>query len=226
MAHRAMLFVIVSTLLVAGTVSAQTPRSVQVSGTGEALLEPDIATVEMGIFVFNKDLPKGKKEADAKIASLLTAISSLAVAPEDIRTTQLYLSPKYDESDDNWDLVGYEITRSLTVTLRDLKKLNELIDKSIEAGANRLEEIELSSSKEQESKDKTLAEAIMDAKQHATRLAEGFGAKLGKVLLIDANKSSYVSLYSMLPPTFGEATFQPGRIKIASEVRAVFELTD
>ncbi len=109
------------------------------------------------------------------------------MAPEDIRTTQLYLSPKYDESDDNWDLVGYEITRSLTVTLRDLKKLNELIDKSIEAGANRLEEIELSSSKEQESKDKTLAEAIMDAKQHATRLAEGFGAKLGKVLLIDAN---------------------------------------
>ena len=224
--QQATLIVTLATAFMVVTASADERRTVSVNGHGETQVEPDIATVEMGTFVFEADLLKGKQEADAKIASLLGTFKTLGVASEDIQTTQLYVNPKYKDIEDRWQFVGYEITRSITVTIRDLTKLNELLDKSIKAGANRLEEIELSSSKEREIRDKTLGQAIENAKQQAARLAEGFGAKVGKVLTIETGEGTFGALYSMSAPTFGEATFQPGRISIESELNVVFELTD
>ncbi len=224
--QQAKLIATLATVFMVVTASAEERRTVSVNGHGETQVEPDIATVEMGTFIFEADLLKGKQEADAKIASLLGTFKTLGVASEDIRTTQLYVKPKYKDIEDQWQFVGYEITRSITVTLRDLTKLNELLDKSIKAGANRLEEIELSSSKEREIRDTTLGQAIENAKQHAARLAEGFGAKVGKVLTIETGGGTFGAVYSMSAPAFGEATFQPGRIRIESELNVVFEITD
>jgi len=80
------------------TGSAEDRRTVSVSGHGETQVEPDIARVEMGIFVFGADLLKAKQEADAKIASLLEAFKLLAVKPEDVQTTQVYVKPKSGRS--------------------------------------------------------------------------------------------------------------------------------
>jgi uncharacterized protein YggE len=226
--QKAALIATVMGMLAAGSVIAEDSRTVTVSGHGEIEVEPDIATVEMGIFVFDADLLKAKQEADGKIAKLLATFKTLDVKPEDIRTTQLYVKPKYKEVDDKWQFVGYEITRSVTVTFRAMAKLNDLIDKSIEAGANRLEDINLSSSREREIKEETLMQAIENAKNQAARLADGFGAKAGKVVTIQKGGRDPFGgvMYSMSTPAFGAATFQPGRIKIDSDVHAVFELTD
>ncbi len=226
--QKSVLIAAISGILTIMTAAAEERRTVTVSGHGETQVEPDIATVEMGIFVFDADLLKAKQEADAKIAKLLATFKTLAVKPEDIRTTQLYVKPKYKEVEDKWQFVGYEITRSVTVTFREMAKLNDLIDKSIEAGANRLEDINLSSSREREIKEQTLTEAIENAKKQAIRLAEGFGAKVGKIVRIEKGGRDPFGgvMYSMSAPAFGAATFQPGRIKIDSDVQAVFELTD
>jgi len=151
---------------------------------------------------------------------------ALKVQSADIRTTQLYVEPKYKEGQATWQLVGYQITRSVTVALREMKMLNELLDQSIKAGANRVASIDLLSSRERTLKDQTLTQAIENAKQQARRLADGFGAKVGKVLTIEADGGDGGVRYCRSFPAFGEATFQPGRIQIESDVHVVFELTD
>ena len=124
-------------LFIAIAASADDPRRVSVSGHAEIEVEPDIATVQMGIFVFDRDLLKAKQETDGKIANVLGAFKKLDVKSDDVRTTQLHVKPKYKERDDNWLFVGYEITRSVTVTVRQMTQLNDILNKSIEAGANR-----------------------------------------------------------------------------------------
>ncbi|NOX53148.1 MAG: SIMPL domain-containing protein [Planctomycetes bacterium] len=226
--QRAMLTATFGAVLFVVTASAEDRRTVSVTGYAETQVEPDIATIEMGIFVFDASLLKGKREADAKIASLLNAFETLGVKPSDVQTTQLYVKPKYKDVERGWQFVGYEITRSVTVALRDMKLLNELLNESIKAGANRLERINLRSSKQREIEDQLLREAIENAKRQAARLAHGFGAKVGKVLTIDASGEALLSgvRYCLSAPAFGETTFQPGRIKIESEIHVVFELTD
>ena len=208
--------------------SADDRRTISVTGHGEIDVEPDIATVRMGIFVFDRDLLKAKREADANIASILGALKRLEVKVDDIQTSQLHMKPKYKDRDDNWVLVGYEITRSVTVTVRKMMQLNEVLNQSIEAGANRLEDISLSYSKGLEVKDQTLTQAIENAKRRAARLAAGFGAKVGKAVAIEAESASGGDVrYNMLfAPAFGEATYHPGRIKIETDVNVILELTD
>lgn len=158
---------------------------------------------------------------------MLAAFKNLDVKPDDVRTTQLYVKPKYKDHDDSWQFVGYEITRSVTVTVRQIAQLNEVINKSIDAGANRLEDISLSSSKEKEIKDQTLTQAIENAKRQASRLAEGFGSKVGKVVTIEAERGGGGVRYNlMFAPVFGETTYQPGRIKIETDVDVILELID
>jgi len=226
--QKAVLIATVMGVLAASSLAAEDRRTVSVGGHGELEVEPDVATVSMGIFVFDADLAKAKREADGKIAALLETFGKMGIEPGDIRTTKLYVNPKYKDVDDKWQFVGYEITRSVTVTLRKMKELNDLLDKSIEAGANRLKEVHLSSSREKELKEEALALAMANAKQNAERLASGFGAKVGKVVSIEMGGRDPFGtvMYSMSAPAFGRATFQPGRIKIDNDVHAVFELTD
>lgn len=227
--RRVVFIAMLSVGLLVQSASAEITRSVSVRGHSEIEVEPDIATVQMGIFVFDNDLLKAKKEADAKIASILNAFKKLEVKANDIQTTQLHVKPKFKEVNESWQFVGYEVTRSVTVTVRQISQLNEFLDKSLEAGANRMEAISLSSSKEQELAEQVLTQSMNDAKRRAARLAEGFGAKLGKVVSIEsATHGSGDVRYNILfdAPAFGESTFHPGRIKIDSDVDVVFELMD
>ena len=203
-------------------------RTVAVSGHGEIEVEPDIAVVEMGIYVFDRDLLKAKQETDGKITSVLGVYKKLGIKLEDVRTTEMNAKPKYKQHNDDWEFIGYEITRSVRVTVRQMTQLNDVLNKSIEAGANRLEEISLSSSKGEELKDQALTQAIENAKRRATRLANGFGAKVGKVITIEDGRHSDGEIrYNLLfAPVFGDAAYQPGRIKITADVQVILGLTD
>ena len=72
-----------------------------VSGHGEIEVEPDIATVTMGIFIFDPELLKAKRDADGRIAELLGVFQKLDIKLDDIRTTQLHVKPKYKEHQGN-----------------------------------------------------------------------------------------------------------------------------
>jgi uncharacterized protein YggE len=215
-------------LFFAAGASADDRRTISVTGHGEIEVEPDVATVRMGIFVFDRDLLKSKREADKITSNILSALKDLEVKMDDIQSSQLHVKPKYRDRNDTWEFVGYEITRSVTVNVRKLMQLNDVLNKSIEAGANRLENTSLSYSKELEVKEQTLTRAIDDAKRRASRLADGFGAKVGKVVTIEAERASGGDVrYNLLfAPEFGDATYHPGRITIETSVSVVLELTD
>jgi uncharacterized protein YggE len=227
MRHGIALFVL-AILSFPGVAKCDLDRTVSVSGYGEVEVEPDMAIVEIGIYVFDRDLLKSKQEADAKIASILGVYGKLGIPSEDIRTTELNAKPKYRQHAEEWEFLGYEITRSVDVTVRQMRQLNVVLNKSLEAGANRLEAIRLTSSKAEELQDQALTQAINHAKRRAARLAEGFGASVGKVISIEDGRhgDGEIRYNLMFAPLFGEATYQPGRIKITAEVQVILGLTD
>lgn len=227
---RKSMIAVLALLLFAAAAHAGETRKISVTGRGSIEVEPDIAEVDMGILVFDEDLLTAKMKADSIISSMVNTYSSMGIGQADIRTTRLYVKPEYKLVDKDWKFMGYELTRSVTVTLKEINKINKLINRSIKAGANRLESISMKTSRMDELKKKTLDMAIMDARDKAEHLADGFGAKVGKVL--DIHKGGYdrfsTVAYSISVKTnYREpASFQPGLIEIENEVDADFELTD
>ena len=93
--------------------------------------------------------------------------------------------------------------------------------------ANRIERIDLATSKEKELKDQVLGLAIANAKQVAGRIATGFDAKLGKVLMVSVKSGGGDARFNVLAaPVFLEAKYQPGVIAVTAEIEVVFALRD
>jgi uncharacterized protein YggE len=206
---------------------AEQDRWVSVTGHGEVTTEPDIAKVGVAIFVFDKDLLAAKRQTDAKIGSMLAMLAKLQIKTEDITTTELNVNPKYKEAGQSYDFIGYEVTRSMTVTLPKISRLNELLEGSIHAGTNRIERIELATSKEGKLRDQALKLAIANSKELAGSIAAGFGVRLGKVVTVSVKSGGTdVRMCVMAAPKSPEATYQPGIIAVTADIDVVFALKE
>ena len=76
------------------------------------------------------------------------------------------------------------MTNQLTITIRDIGKLPEFLDRAIAAGANEMSGIEFIVSKQSNLLDQVRGEAIADAHRKAELYAQAAGAKVGPVVAI------------------------------------------
>lgn len=223
---------LVSLALLASPASAQmvfasdpTPR-VTVTGSGAIEVQPDTAKVSLGVYVLDNDLRRAKATSDEAVLSLLEAIRQLGIEGRDVTSSVLDFDPTYSDSETvPPEFLGYEISRSVHFILRDLAKLDQLVDRAIEAGANRQFNVELTTSKLKELQDQALQIAMEDARVQAQRLAAGFGAKLGAVRIIgSASGSNSMRTVAGSTASFGTGTFAPGTITVRSELSVTFVL--
>jgi uncharacterized protein YggE len=69
--------------------------------------------------------------------------------------------------------------RTVEVTLRQLDKLNSLLDGALKAGLNEIRSVSLGVAQPEKYKDEARKAAIDDAIHQAQQLASGFNSKLG-----------------------------------------------
>ena len=131
--------------------------SITVAGHGELETEPDTAQISLGVTITGEDVMKMKRQVDETMSKLLVLTKELKLKQEDVSATQLNVSPQYNYQSGESKLTGYETTRGVTITLHQLDKLNELLDGAIEAGANRIDSIQLTTSNMTSSRANTVA---------------------------------------------------------------------
>lgn len=200
-----------------------TPR-LDVVGIGEVEAVPDMATVSLGVYVLDPNLRKAKSTSDASVSKLLQIAGELSIASADVSSSVIDIEPRYSDADTP-AFLGYEVSRSLTIILHELTKLDQLIDAAIDAGANREFNVALSSSHLPELQEKAMSLAIEDARAQAQRLAEGFGARLGAVRQIGPRSgNNTMRMATGTTVSFGAGTFTPGTIKVRSEISVTFLL--
>jgi uncharacterized protein YggE len=201
-----------------------TTRAIYVTGRGMVTVRPDMASVELGVFVLDHDLRKAKTEADDILKLLIALTNRLGVPNSDLVTSNLLVNPRY-ANDDDTKFQGYEVTRTLTVTLHDLSNLERLLDGAVAAGANRNFDVDLKTSRELDLKKEAMARAIDDAKEQAVFVATRLGFKVGSVRSVNLNKSFTTT---SMAATYGAptATFLPADVKLDAEVSVTFYLAD
>lgn len=202
------------------------PRTISVIGRGEAEIEPDSAQIEMAVEFIDRDARNAKRQVDKTMSAILGVVNEFQIAKGDVSATQLRVAPEYQYSNDRYDLIGYKAERAVSVTLRVLPKLDELLNACIDAGVIRVDDITLKASKEKELKDQVVSLAIDDAKERARVVAAGFGVRLGKVRTISTDSRSYAQVMSLSAPIEGLSggAYLSAKIDLRSEIGVVFEL--
>lgn len=202
------------------------------SGTASVDAVPDIATLAIEVNVSAKDAASAKKQADDRVAQYLTFLQKNGVEKKDINAANLRTQPEYDYlKDGKTQLKGYRAVRQVEVTLRQLDKMNELLDGALKSGLNEIRSVSLGVAHPEEYKDKARKEAITDATRQAKLLAEGFNSKLGPVYSVRYHVSNYqpAPMVRMMKadaaaPASAQDTYDQQTIQFDDQVDVVFEL--
>ncbi|MFK3663606.1 oxidative stress defense protein [Scandinavium sp. NPDC088450] len=201
------------------------------SGTASVDAVPDIATLAIEVNVAAKDAASAKKQADDRVAQYLSFLEQNGVAKKDISSANLRTQPDYDYQNGKSILKGYRAVRTVEVTLRQLDKLNSLLDGALKAGLNEIRSVSLGVAQPDEYKDKARKAAIDDAVHQATALASGFNAKLGPVYSVRYHVSNYqpspmvrMMKADAAPAASAQETYEQPTIQFDDQVDVVFQL--
>ncbi|EAR6579898.1 oxidative stress defense protein [Salmonella enterica] len=201
------------------------------SGTASVDAVPDIATLAIEVNVAAKDAATAKKQADERVAQYLSFLEQNQIAKKDISAANLRTQPDYDYQNGKSILKGYRAVRTVEVTLRQLDKLNSLLDGALKAGLNEIRSVSLGVAQPDAYKDKARKAAIDDAIHQAQALAVGFNSKLGPVYSVRYHVSNHqpspvvrMMKAADAAPVSAQETYEQPTIQFDDQVDVVFQL--
>ncbi|MGX9831358.1 oxidative stress defense protein [Enterobacter hormaechei subsp. xiangfangensis] len=200
------------------------------SGTASVDAVPDVATLAIEVNVAAKDAASAKKQADDRVAQYLSFLEQNGVAKKDISSANLRTQPDYDYQNGKSILKGYRAVRTVEVTVRQLDKLNGLLDGALKAGLNEIRSVSLGVAQPEKYKDEARKAAIDDAIHQAQQLASGFKSKLGPVYSVRYHVSNYQPspmvrmMKADAAPVSAQETYAQPTIQFDDQVDVVFQL--
>ncbi len=213
----------------AGTTPEQ-PHTVTVNGNGVAYGKPDVAAVQIGVQSRDADPARAVEDANAKMASIMTALTGLGIDEKDVQTINFSVSAQQDfdpETGQPKNTFTYIVDNTVSVTVRDLGQVGEVLGQSVGAGANSIYGVSFSvsdmSALEAEARNKAMA----DAKARAEQLAQAAGVTLDQPLTISEFSSGpipYAADYRIAEAVGGGAPVpvSTGQVQINLQVSVTY----
>ena len=202
---------------------------IETTGASEIVIDADMAVVNIEVVVDAPTSKAAKDASDKAISQFLSRLKQAGVDKHDIQSANLSLHPQYDyQKNEPAKLKGYQASRRMTITVKQLEQLNDLLDSALEQGINRVNSIELTSSKRADFIEQARQAAIEDAKQKAQSLAKGFDKKVEGVWQV-----RYYDQHPIQPMQYKMAaqadngaaeSYQQGQVTISDRVEVVFKL--
>jgi uncharacterized protein YggE len=208
------------------TVFAPGVRCIEVTGSGRATTVPDVAVLKLEVQATGQDIRELKEQVDTSVAKLLSLARQLNMRSEDVMATQLVIGPEYDRRSSEKGVIRNNVSRSVTLRIKDLEHVPKAIDGAIAAGVSRIPGLQLESSRANEIAADALVKAIADAHVKAEAIAKHLNVKLGRVLRASPIYSRFDQLVVMYSAVEAPEQFNVGEIVSDAEMNVVYEIVD
>ena len=159
-------------------------RWISVVATGEASVAPDVAVVSFAVSGSGKELAPTRDDVNARSSSVLARLPELGVAEGDLNAPDVGIHPEYDYRKGQ-RLTGYRVTRQMTVKVRDLDRLGEVLDGLVAAGANEVHGTQMSTSDPSAAEHEALRAAIAQARAKAEVVADTGGVAIAGLARVE-----------------------------------------
>jgi len=223
-------------------VQAQTPapsevkynpaQTITVVGEGKVSVVPDIARITLGVETTANTVADGSTENEAKMKALLAALKAVGIPEKDIQTTNYSIMVNRGQelpvSGDTGKTAAtattYTVSNNVTVTIRDLTLVSEVIDASIEAGANNIWGISFTVEEPDAALVDARAKAVADARLRAEALAGLGEVTLGPVMAMsEVIGSSSPVMYAVAERGMGgDTSVSVGEVEISYQIQVSY----
>jgi hypothetical protein len=211
--------------------SSTQPRTINVNGSSQVILTPDIAYVSIGVHTEAEDAKEAVAANNEQTQAVVDALVAEGVDPKDIQTVNFSIYPQERYSPTGESLGRYfAVDNTVSVKVRDLDSLGDLLDAAVQAGANTIYGISF----DVENKDAALEQgrqaAVENARLQAEQLAAAAGVSLGPVYSISSYSSYPVPMAYDVKGIGGAADaaasvpISPGQQTITVDVSVAYEI--
>jgi len=233
------LSLLVFTLVLAG-VSAQAEGvqpTINVTGTGQITLPPDMATVVVGIQTESEESGGALDQASAATLAILERLSAEGISSSDIKSGAVRLQPRYSSSvlSTGQQIVGYRAVNTVEVAVLDLSALGGLLSALVGDGANRLDRVTFGLQDPSAAQDEARYLAVAEAIRRAHLYADAADVVVGDVLNISeqgnvgyrgltAEPAVMIEMAQSAPSL--DVPVAAGEIMLNASINMVFEISE
>ncbi|MDR9826295.1 SIMPL domain-containing protein [Vibrio sp. FNV 38] len=201
---------------------------IRTSGYGEVNVIPDSALLSVRAELTADSAEEAKQQVDRAVDAFLEDALAQGIKREDIKSSNLHIAPQYRyPKEAKPELFGYRATRTMTLTILELEQLDRYLEMAMKSGINRVDNIQLQTTKYQEYKQQALSLAIKDAQMKAHTLAAGFEQQIEKVWQINYQQNQPRMMRSLAMDSAKESgSYADKVIAISDKVDVVFKMSN
>jgi uncharacterized protein YggE len=208
-------------------------QTITVVGQGSVRIKPDVARVSIGVETSAETVSEAVAENESNMESILAALKDLGIEDKDIQTMNYSITlDRYPESLPSAEAGSsqpqpvYRVSNMVTVIIRDLDKVGDVLDAVIEAGANNIWGVSFSLDDPKAAQVDARADAIADAQARAEALAELSGVQLGPVMSVSEVLGTGVypmpAAYAVESAAAGGGSISPGELEVSYQVQVAY----
>ena len=174
-----------------GAGSAPTPaRTITVTSTASVGTAPDEAVIEFGMRSEAADSGTAYADNGAKSDAVLAAVQDAGVAKEDVETQSENVDRDVKDRNTPNERTVYVASTQLSVTVRDLEAVSDVIAAAVNAGADSVRGLRFQVGDQTGSRQDALAAAVRGARRKADAIATAAGASVAAVVQVREENSS------------------------------------
>ena len=204
--------------------------TLNLSASGESKVAPDLATITLGVQTDGATAAGAMSANAVQMNKVIAALKKAGIAERDIQTSNLSVNPQYVYVENNPPkLTGYQANNQVTIQVRDLTKLGQTVDATVNAGATNVGGISFGLQDPQAAEDKARLDAVKALQAKADLYARATGYKLVRLVSLGEGggytPAPPMPIYAMARMDKFESTpVSAGELRVRVDVSAVYEL--
>lgn len=213
---------------------------IAVSGEGKVSMKPDIARVRATVTTQGKKVGDAQLQNSTRSNAVMDFLKSQGIAEKDIKTTNYGIMPQYQYAINQPctldgcppqrppTIVSYDVRHTIEVKIRDLKKVDAVLEGVVTSGANEVDGLQFGIDDEELIKATARKEAIQDAEKKALVLARDLGIRLKRIVSFSESGEGVPIYQYAMKASFDGAESAPSAPQVApgeQEVRSAVTIT-
>lgn len=156
--------------------------SISVVGQGEVKVNPDRAQLHYRVSAIKDSPEEARVEVEKTVKAFSDSVATLNLGDNGFVADSISIMPRYEYNQElkKSELKGYEAARDVNINIKDFALIGKLNDMALASGINQIAGFQYSIENKHKYEMEAAQKAIIDAKERAQLLADGFEVKLGQ----------------------------------------------
>lgn len=160
---------------------------ITVSGEAVVNVKPDRIVITLGIETSDREITVAKQKNNDILKKTVAAVRECGVAEKEMQTDHLSIEPRWKTQYTRDEFIGYFVRNTLVVTISDPVKVEDLITKALQAGANYIHGVDFQTTEFKKYREQARELALTAAKEKAEKMSAVLGKSIGAPIQINEN---------------------------------------